>query len=85
MAYEIFGKDVIIYTVTTLGCRDNKYVNALGMIEYFINKMESRGKSVSMLSVEEETILSTPNNKLRKDNEVLNKIFSNFMTSKEEK
>ena len=85
LAYEIFGKDVIIYTVTTLGCRDNKYVNALGMIEYFINKMESRGKSVSMLSVEEETILSTPNNKLRKDNEVLNKIFSNFMTSKEEK
>ena len=85
LAYEIFGKDVIIYTVTTLGCRDNKYVDALGMIEYFIHKMESRGKNVSMLDVNEETILSTPNNKLKKDNDILNKIFGNFMTSKEEK
>ena len=32
LAYEIFGKDVIIYTVTALGCRDNSYINALGMI-----------------------------------------------------
>ena len=55
------------------------------MIEYFIHKMESRGKNVSMLDVNEETILSTPNNKLKKDNDILNKIFGNFMTSKEEK
>lgn len=85
LAYEIFGKDVIIYTVTTLGCRDNKYVGALGMIKYFIDKMESRGKSVSMLDVEEETALVTPNNKLKKDNDIVNKLFGNFMTNKEEK
>lgn len=85
LAYEIFGKDVIIYTVTTLGCRDNKYVNALGMIKYFIDKMESRGKEVSMLSIEEETALVTPNNKLKKDNAIINKIFGNFMTNKEDK
>lgn len=85
LAYEIFGKDVIIYTVTTLGCRDNKYVDALGMIKYFIDKMESRGKSVSMLNVEEETALVTPNNKLKKDNDIVNKLFGNFMTNKEEK
>lgn len=85
LAYEIFGKDVIIYTVTTLGCRDNKYVDALGMIKYFIDKMESRGKSVSMLDVEEETALVTPNNKLKKDNDIVNKLFGNFMTNKEEK
>ena len=85
LAYEIFGKDVIIYTVTTLGCRDNKYVDALGMIKYFIDKMESRGKNVSMLNVEEETALVTPNNKLKKDNDIVNKLFGNFMTNKEEK
>lgn len=85
LAYEIFGKDVIIYTVTTLGCRDNKYVNALGMIKYFIDKMESRGKEMSMLSVEEETALITPNNKLKKDNVIMNKIFGNFIASKEDK
>ena len=85
LAYEIFGKDVIIYTVTTLGVRDNKYINALGMIKYFIDKMESRGKEVSMLDVEEETALVTPNNKLKKDNAIINKIFGNFTINKEDK
>ena len=85
LAYEIFGKDVIIYTVTSLGCRDNKYINALGMVKYFINKMESRGKMVSMFSVEDETALVTPNEKLKKDNVIVNKIFGNFMVSKEDK
>ena len=85
LAYEIFGKDVIIYTVTTLGCRDNKYINALGMIKYFIDKMDSRGKEVSMLSIEEQTALVTPNNKLKKDTAIINKIFGNFIVGKEDK
>ncbi len=85
LAYEIFGKDVIIYTVTTLGIRDNKYISALGMIKYFIDKMESRGKNVSMLDASEETALVTPNNKLKKDNVIINKIFGNFVANKEEK
>ena len=89
LAYEIFGKDVIIYTVTTLGCRDNKYVNAVGMIKYFVDKMESRGKVVSMLDIEDETTLITPNSKLKKDNlkdnVIVNKIFGNFIANKEEK
>ena len=89
LAYEIFGKDVIIYTVTTLGCRDNKYVNSIGMIKYFIDKMESRGKVVSMLDDNETVALITPNSKLKKDNIkdniIVNKIFGNFIANKEEK
>ena len=78
-------KDVIIYNVTTLGCRDNKFVNSLGMIKYFIDKMSSRGKEVSMLSIEEETALITPNNKLKKDNIIMNKIFGKKVAIKEDK
>ncbi len=85
LAYEIFGKDVIIYNVTTLGVRDNKYCTALGMIKYFIDKMESRGREYSMVSVEDETSLVTPNNKLKKDNAIINKIFGGFIAGKEEK
>lgn len=85
LAYEIFGKDVIIYTVTTLGCRDNKYVNAIGMIKYFIDKMESRGKEVSLLSQEEETALITPSHKVKNDSGIMNMIFGNFIASKEDK
>jgi len=85
LAYEIFGKDVIIYNVTTLGVRDNKYCTALGMIKYFVDKMESRGRDYSMVSVEDETSLITPNNKLKKDNAIINKIFGGFIAGKEEK
>ena len=89
LAYEIFGKDVIIYTMTTLGCRDNKYINSIGMIKYFIDKMESRGRLVSMFDIVEETTLTTPNNKAKKDNikenVIVNKIFGNFIANKEEK
>lgn len=85
LAYEIFGKDVIIYNVTTLGVRDNKYCTALGMIKYFIDKMESRGREYSMVSVEDETSLVTPNNKLKKDNAIINKIFGGFIAGKEDK
>ena len=55
------------------------------MMKYFIDKMESRGKNVSMLGIEEETALVTPNNKLKKDNDIVSKLFGNFMTNKEEK
>lgn len=85
LAYEIFGKDVIIYNVTTLGCRNNKFANSLGMIKYFIDKMSCRGKEVSMLSIEDETALITPNNKSKKDNVIINKIFGNLIAIKEDK
>ena len=55
------------------------------MIKYFIHKMESRGKAVSMFSVEDETALITPNDKLKKDNIIVNKIFGNFIANKEDK
>ena len=87
LAYEIFGKDVIIYTMTSLGCRDNKYVNAVGMIKYFIDKMESRGKEISMLSLEDEAMLITPKDKTKKESKknVVDKIFGNFKANKEDK
>ena len=85
LAYEVFGKDVIIYNVTTLGARNNKYITALGMIKYFINKMESREREYSMFNIEEETKLITPNNKLKKDNAIINKIFGSFVAGKEDK
>lgn len=84
LAFEIFGKGVIIYTENTLGVRDNKYTTALGMLKYFDNKMEERGKSYSMVSEVEEQSLVTPDTKV-KNNTIINKIFENFMTGKEEK
>lgn len=84
LAFEIFGKGVIIYTENTLGVRDNKYTTAVGMLKYFDKKMNERGNDYSMVDVEDEESLVTPDVK-QKNNTIINKILDNFITSKEEK
>ena len=85
LAYEIFGKDVIIYNVTSLGARDNKFCTSLGMIKYFIDKLDGRGIEYSMISNEDETLLVTSNNKIKKDNVIINKFFGGLRNGKEER
>ena len=84
LVYEIFGKDVIIYTEDTLGARNNKYTTAVGMIKYFADKMETRGKEYSMVDREDEELLINPNNKNKKDRTKITKIFVNFIGTKED-
>lgn len=84
LVYEILGKDVIIYSEDTLGIRDNKYITSIGMIKYFINKMETRGREYSMIEREEEDLLINPNNKNKKANMRVTKIFGSFIGTKED-
>ena len=85
LAFEIFGKSVIIYSMDTLGVRDNKYTTSLGMIKYFCDKMDMRGREYSMMSTEDVTALVTPSSKTKKDNMIFTKFIENFITNKEEK
>ena len=84
LVYEILGKDVIIYTEDTLGARDNKYITSIGMIKYFIDKMETRGREYSMINEEDENLLINPNNKSIKGKTSITKIFGNFIGTKED-
>ena len=84
LVYEILGKDVIIYTEDTLGIRDNKYITSIGMIKYFIDKMETRGRDYTMIEKEEEDLLINPNNKNSKGKAGITKIFGNFIGTKED-
>lgn len=84
LVFEFLGKDVIIYVENTLGVRNNKYITSLGMIKYYIDKMELRQKEYSMISVEDEEKLITPD-KGRKENLIFTKIFGSFIAGKEEK
>lgn len=83
LAYEIFGKDVIIHNVITIGVRNNKFSTSLGMIKYFMNKMVSRGREYSMFSLEDEVALVTP--KKMGKNKAVNKILGSFVVGKEDK
>ena len=84
LVYEILGKDVIIYTEDTLGARNNKYITSIGMIKYFIDKMEVRGKEYSMIDEQDEELLINPNNKSIKGKTSITKIFGNFIGTKED-
>lgn len=84
LVYEILGKDVIIYTEDTLGARNNKYTTSIGMIKYFIDKMEVRGKEYSMIDEQDEELLINPDNKNSKGKASITKIFGNFIGTKED-
>ena len=84
LVYEILGKDVIIYTEDTLGARNNKYTTSIGMIKYFIDKMEVRGKEYSMIDEQDDELLINPNNKNSKGKAGITKIFGNFIGTKED-
>lgn len=84
LVYEILGKDVIIYTEDTLGARNNKYTTSIGMIKYFIDKMEVRGKEYSMIDEQDEELLINPNNKNSEGKASITKIFGNFIGTKED-
>lgn len=83
LVFEFLGKDVIIYTEGTLGVRNNKYITALGMIKYFIDKLKVRDSNYSMITSEEESLLINPNLK-KKEFIKKGRLFGSFIASKEE-
>ena len=84
LVYEILGKDVIIYLMDEVGIRNNKYTTCIGMIKYFIEKMTVRGKDYSMISLDDEELLLTPDEKKKKDKVGVPKIFKGLIRNKEE-
>lgn len=82
---EVLGKGTVVHKVDTIGVRNNKYTTALGMIKYFIDKMNVRGKEYSMISETDEELLVKPDSRLKKENiDVIGKMFKNFIKNKEE-
>lgn len=81
LVFEFLGKDVIIYTTSELGVRNNSYTTALGMIKYFIDKMNFKGKEVTMINKNDEELLLSPNR--LKGEKVFNKLFGSFMSKEE--
>lgn len=45
---DVLGRTAITLNQTTMGLRHNKYSSVLGMIKYFDQKLEQRGKKYSM-------------------------------------
>lgn len=76
---EIYGKEVILGKINTLGVRNNKFSSALGNIKVFNKKLILRDKEFSMFDFEELEEFENNHKKINISNDsILGKIFGYF-------
>jgi cell division protein FtsA len=77
---DIFGREARVGNIETIGIRDNKYAALAGMIKYFHEKLNLRGKEYSMFTSEkEEELISSKKGILNiTEDSVLGKVFGYF-------
>lgn len=77
---EVFGNEARVGNIETMGIRDNKFAALSGMIKFFYDKLNLRGKDYSMFSEENEEELVSSNKGVLNitENSVLGKVFGYF-------
>lgn len=79
LAREVLSDKAINKRIDIIGIRDNSYSSAIGMIQFFVNKLRIRGKAYSMFDEEKEVeLIDTRNNK-----SFFGKVF-NYLTGNKE-
>ena len=73
-----FGFVAKVLTMTTLGIRHNQYSSSYGIIKYFDDKLELRGKHYNMISKDDGESLLTMDSSISKEN-MLNKVFGDIL------
>ncbi|MBR4830229.1 MAG: rod shape-determining protein [Bacilli bacterium] len=71
---EVYN-EVVSHRLNVIGIRDNMYSSSYGIVKYFINKLELRGREYSMFSDEEVTKIVS-NWAKNEDTKVFSKFFS---------
>lgn len=77
---DIFGKEARIGNIETMGIRDNRYAALSGMIKFFHEKLNLRGKKYTMFDEDdEEELLSSRKGVLNiTEDSILGKVFGYF-------
>jgi cell division protein FtsA len=77
---DVFGNEARVGNIEDIGIRDNRYAALAGMIKYFHEKLNLRGKEYSMLNDESEEELVSPKKGVLNitENSVLGKVFGYF-------
>ena len=79
LAESVFGKNVTIGSVNTIGARDNKYSTAIGMIKNFNDKLNSKDKDYSIFNEDEIEILCSSDKRISvASDSILGKVFGYF-------
>lgn len=76
---EFINKNITIADMNTIGVRKNRFSSCVGMIKYFNDKMNLRGREYSMLDEEkQEELVSTKKKNNFSNNSIIGKVFGHF-------
>lgn len=84
LSKEILGNNIMIGSIKTIGARDNSYSQSLGMIKYFIDKLNIRGKEYTMFDDEKEVELVENRKNNVSNNSVFGRFFNYLFENKED-
>ena len=73
-----FGFVAKVCNISTMGIRHNMYSSALGVIKYFDDKLSLRGKSYNMFDKEDIINLTTIEQKITANENIIGKVFKHF-------
>lgn len=73
-----FGFVAKVCNITTMGIRHNKYSSALGVIKYFDDKLSLRGKTYNMFEKEDIINLTSIEQKITANENIIGKVFKHF-------
>lgn len=74
---SVFGKNARVGDLNIIGARDGKYSSCIGMLKYFDYKLKLRDSEFSMLTKDEEEILSGSEKRIS-ESSLLGKVFGLF-------
>ena len=75
---SVFGSSAKIGAINTIGIRNNKYSVALGMINYFNEKLSLRQRDYSTVNEAEADVMCSVDAKLLSNDSILGKVFGYF-------
>lgn len=75
---DILGRNARVCNITTMGVRHNKFSSALGLLKYYNNKLELRGKRESMFSEFDFDLLLKDGKQEIINDHIINKVFGHF-------
>ena len=78
---EIMGKSGKLGYINLIGARDNSLASAIGILKYFNEKLELRGRTFSIFATDELKDMNNGSNDSNKDNSLLGRVFGYFFDS----
>lgn len=85
LSKEIFGNDVILGPIKTIGARDISYSQSIGMIKYFIDKLSIRGKEYTMFDDDKQVeLIENRKNNVTSNTSVFGRFFGYLFDGKED-